>query len=77
MRAEGREQGILQGMQQGMLIGEQKGELTVLQRQLTRRFGSLDAATSERLRNASSDELEHWADNFVDARTLDEVFSGR
>ncbi len=81
MRAEGREQGILQGMQigeqRGVQQGMQQGELTVLMRQLTRRFGPLDAATHERLQNAGSDELEQWADNFVDARTLGEVFCCR
>jgi hypothetical protein len=69
MRAKSREQSILHGMQQG--------ELAVLQRQLIRRFGSLDSATSERLQNAGSDELKHRADSILDTRTLDEVFSGR
>ncbi|WP_415036058.1 DUF4351 domain-containing protein [Azonexus sp.] len=74
MRAEGREQGILHGMQLGEQKGVQQGELTVLLRLLTRRFGPLDAATHERLQNAGSAELEQWADNILDARTLDEVF---
>lgn len=77
MRAEGREQGILHGMQLGEQKGVQQGELTVLLRQLTRRFGPLDAATRERLQNAGPDELEQWADNILDARTLDEVFGCR
>ncbi len=67
---EGRQQGLIQGMQQG----RQQGELTMLTRQLTRRFGPLDTAVSERLRHATSAQLERWADNILDARTLDEVF---
>lgn len=54
--------------------GRQEGELNVLLRLLTRRFGPLDAATEQRLQRASSDELERWADNILDAQTLDEVF---
>ena len=70
---QGVQQGIRQGMQQGIREGRQEGELNVLIRQLTRRFGPLDATTTERLKKASTDELERWADNILDARTLDEV----
>lgn len=62
---------LTQGRQQGM----QQGELAVLSRLLARRFGPLDTATAERLQQASPAELERWADNILDARTLDEVFS--
>ncbi|ENO86289.1 DUF4351 domain-containing protein [Thauera linaloolentis] len=54
--------------------GRSKGELIVLTRLLTRRFGPLDAAVSERLQKATSAELEQWADNILDARRLEEVF---
>ncbi|MFA5631192.1 MAG: DUF4351 domain-containing protein [Porticoccaceae bacterium] len=74
LRNEGLEQGMQQGVQQGIREGRQEGELNVLIRQLTRRFGPLDATTTERLKKASTDELERWADNILDARTLDEVF---
>ena len=78
MRAEGHQQGILQGImqgrQEGRREGRQEGELAVLLRQLTRRFGPLDAATRARLQAASAAELEHWADSILDAQTLDEVF---
>ncbi|MCM8567542.1 DUF4351 domain-containing protein [Thauera linaloolentis] len=46
----------------------------MLTRLLTRRFGPLDAAVSERLQKATSAELEQWADNILDARRLEEVF---
>ena len=69
-------EGMQKGMQQGMQKGMQKGELNVLLRQLTRRFGPLDAATERRLQEASSEELERWADNILDAASLDEVFAG-
>ena len=68
-------EGLEKGMRQGMQKGRQEGEASLLARQLTRRFGSLDSATEQRLQQASSDDLERWADNILDARTLDEVFS--
>lgn len=70
--AEGMQQGIQQGMQQG----RQEGEAAVLLRLLVRRFGPLGEAITERVRGASPAELERWADNILDARTLDEVFGG-
>ena len=54
--------------------GKQEAVLTVLSRQIERRFGPLDPTVTERLQQASTADLERWADNFVDARTLDEVF---
>lgn len=66
-----------EGRQEGRQKGRQKGELNLLIRQLTRRFGPLDVATQQRLNQASSDELEHWADNILDAGTLDGVFDLR
>lgn len=70
MRDEGRRQGVQQGIQQGL----QRGESTVVSRQLARRFGPLEPAVIERLNKASSAELEQWADNLLDASTLEEVF---
>lgn len=55
--------------------GRQEGEQNILQRQLVRRFGPLDAATEQRLRQATSEELERWSDNILDASTLEEVFT--
>ena len=70
-------EGRQEGRQEGMRKGVQKGELNVLLRQLTRRFGLLDDATQLRLQQASLEELERWADNILDAESLDEVFAGR
>ena len=51
-----------------------EGEALVLQRQLTRRFGPLPEWVQTRLRSASSEELETWADRVLDATRLEEVF---
>jgi len=50
-------------------------ERGLLHRQLTRRFGPLDEQTETRLQQATTADLERWADNILDARTLDEVFT--
>jgi len=55
--------------------GRQEGEATVLLRQLTRRFGPLGEVMTQRIRDASLSELEQWADNILDAHSLDEVFN--
>jgi len=52
-----------------------EGRQDVLLRLLTRRFGPLDPTTEQRLQQASSEELERWTDNILDAQTLDEVFT--
>ena len=57
--------------------GRVEGERAILERQLRRRFGLLPPGVVERLRRAPSDDLEAWADNMLDADTLDDVFSAR
>ena len=69
-----REEGMQRGMQQGMERGRVEGERAVLERLLRRRFGRLPPATARRLDQASPADLEAWAENVLDAGTLDEVF---
>lgn len=64
------ERGVQQGIQQGV----QQGEVTVLKRQLTRRYGALPKWAVERLEEATSDELETWAERLLEAGSLEEVF---
>ncbi len=70
----GIEQGIEQGIERGIEQGRAEGERAVLERLLKRRFGRLPPEAAERLRRAPEAELETWADNVLDAGTLDEVF---
>ena len=76
--AQGMQQGVQQGIQQGMARGvaqgKTQGEQTLLLRQLHRRFGELPEATRQRLEQASTDELETWADRVLDADSLEQVF---
>ena len=63
-----------QGIEQGMNRGRVEGERALLRRQLRRRFGDLSPETVERVDQASARDLESWAENVLDAGTLDEVF---
>ena len=71
VHAEGRQEGNLEGE----LKGERKGELKLLERQIAKRFGPVTEDTSIRLKAATTDQLEIWADRILDAHTLADVFS--
>ena len=77
----GMEQGIERGMERGRVEGMERGrvegERAVLERQLRRRFGVLPSAAASRLDRASAADLETWAENVLDAETLDDVFAQR
>jgi len=74
----GREEGISVGREEGFSMGReegiQQGERTLLRRQMQRRFGLLPPEADERIGRASASDLESWAENVLDAGTLDEVF---
>ncbi len=61
----------------GIEKGFQQGEFALLQRLLARRFGPLPEDLRIRLTSASTDQLETWAINVLDAKSLDEVFDQR
>lgn len=69
-----RDEGMRVGRDEGMRQGRVDGERVMLERLLRRRFGRLDTAVAERLHGASATDLEAWAENVLDARTLDDVF---
>ena len=66
----GRDEGIRVGRDEGMRLGR----VELLEQQLTRRFGPLSQAVSERLHGGSAAELQAWAGSLLDARTVDDVF---
>ena len=70
----GIERGMERGIERGMRQGRAEGGRAVLERLLQQRFGRLSPEAAERLRRAPETELETWADNLLDAGTLDEVF---
>jgi hypothetical protein len=50
--------------------------MRLLERLLTARFGPLDAATHDRLHNATLSELEEWAERLLHAPDLHSVLEG-
>ena len=60
----------------GERIGERNKAIDILTRLLTRRFGPLSDDTLDRLNIATTEQLEHWTDTILDAKTLKAVFDG-
>jgi hypothetical protein len=58
----------------GIEKGLQQGEVIMLKRLLTRRFGPLPAWAEQRLEQASRQELEGWAERVLEAPQLEDVF---
>jgi hypothetical protein len=56
--------------------GRQQGEAAVLLRLLQRKYGSVSPQILERVQHADSDQLLEWADRFVTASTVEEIFNG-
>jgi len=71
------EQWKKQGQVEGRVEGRVEGEVAVLARLLSKRFGPLDEQTTARLKAATLDQLDIWADRILDAPTLPAVFDGR
>ena len=59
--------------QEGREEGRAEGRVELLVRQLTIRFGPPPADVSERVRRASSDELDAWAERVLTAESLHDV----
>ena len=72
---KGLRQGIEQGIERGIERGLQQGEAAVLERLIVRRFGPLSDATRIRLHDATLDQLGQWAENILDATSLEDVFA--
>ena len=71
-KQEGRREGLAEGEARGEAIGRN----AILSRQLAKRFGLNihDIRMQERLRNASPEQLDRWAERILDAKTVDDVF---
>jgi len=75
------EQAIETGERRGEKRGEKRGleqglsnERAVLLRLCAKRFGVLPLDAQARIQAADHETLLRWADSFVDAKVLDEVF---
>ena len=67
--------GVEQGVEQGVQQGVQQGEARLLRRQLIRCHGNLPVSVEQRLKKATTEEIERWADKVLTAKTLDDVFT--
>jgi hypothetical protein len=67
--------GIEQGIEKGIEQGIGRGEMMLLRRMLTKRFGKLPEAIEMRLSQASIADLELWGDRLLEAKTLTEIFN--
>ncbi|CAK0755718.1 transposase [Azospirillaceae bacterium] len=59
---------------EGKAEGETTGKANMLLRQLCRRFKSVPSHTEDRIRKASSEQLDEWMDQLMDAISLDDIF---
>ena len=66
--------GRMEGLEAGRQEGRQEGAERVLRNLLTRRFGSLPPWAGEKLARASSETLERWSVQLLDATRLEDVF---
>jgi hypothetical protein len=73
----GLEQGLERGLERGLEQGRAAGLRGILSRQLTQRFGPLNAKLRARLSSATIGELEAWADRVLTATSPEEVLSSR
>nr|WP_245613163.1 Rpn family recombination-promoting nuclease/putative transposase [Skermanella stibiiresistens] len=64
-----------EGIEIGVTKGQAKGKADILTRQLRRRFGSIPESASRKVVTASDDQLNTWAENILDAATLEDVFA--
>ncbi|MBF8274896.1 MAG: putative transposase [Magnetococcales bacterium] len=57
--------------------GHQEGEASMLMRLLQRRFGTVPAWANNKITKADLSSLEEWSLRFVDAQSLEDVFSDK
>lgn len=56
------------------LKGKAEGQILVLKRQLTRRFGVLPAWAEERINMANTSQLEAWAEGIFEVQDIESIF---
>ncbi len=74
---QGRAEGRIAGREEGRAAGRAEGRAGVVVRLLELRFGALPEAVRTRVRGASADELEAWAEAVLSAASLNEVLATR
>ncbi len=75
-RAQALAEGKAEGLAEGEKAGRRQEAVSLLQRQMTARFGTLPAATTRRLAKLTLPELEDLAIRFVTAKNVNDLFRG-
>jgi hypothetical protein len=66
--------GRMEGVQLRMQRGELSGRTAIVNRLFRKRFGCyLDPRIQEKLRNATPEQLDLWAERILDASTIEDV----
>jgi hypothetical protein len=74
LRAEGEAVGLVKGRAEGLVKGRAEGKAEVVLRQLRLRFGEVPEEVRQGIVNASSDELDVFADCIIiTAANVDDV----
>ena len=71
------EQGLEQGRERGLVEGSELGQIQLLTKQLTKRFGTLPTQIQQKIRSSHPPQLEEWALRLIDASSLDEATTRR
>ncbi len=74
-KLEGKLEGIQEGLQQGLQQGLQLGEITLMMRQLTRRFGNLNQNIQTQIDNLSLTKLEDLGESLLDFQSINDLIS--
>lgn len=75
---EGRREGLVEGRREGLEVGRREGQRiveAVLSRQLRKRFGELPDWVPAQLSQASTEQLECWAEELLTAESLESLFA--
>jgi hypothetical protein len=68
-------QGKAEGQAQGKAEGKAEGQAALFMKLLALKFGALTAETTARVQQASTEELDRWAERLLNAASLDDVLA--
>ena len=72
----GRTEGIQQGRTEGIVVGAQQAKESLFLKLFAAKFGDMSATIQDKAADASSDELDIWAERLLTAERPEDVFSG-
>lgn len=73
-REEGRKEGMEEGREEGRQEGIHTGELTLLLRQLQRKFGVIPLYYKNQIEKADTNQLLLWGERILEAKKLEDIF---